>query len=112
MSDVHIMLMENTMQLNRPDDLRYIFDLKGSRVDRFVSGETKTSTTLKDNNFIQVVKLLKGDKSLYGDEKNFVDLHTRIKIKLCNTIRNDVLFLRSQGLMDYSLLLAIENSPT
>ena len=60
MNDVHIMLMENTMQLQEPDDLRYIFDLKGSRVDRYVSGATKTTTTLKDNNFTQVVKIVKG----------------------------------------------------
>ena len=51
-SEVHIMLMENTMQIKDPKQLKYVFDLKGSTVDRSVTGETKTSTTLKDVNFL------------------------------------------------------------
>ena len=31
---VHVMLMENTAQLKMPENLTYIFDLKGSSVDR------------------------------------------------------------------------------
>jgi hypothetical protein len=46
------MLMENTMQLENPKNLRYIFDLKGSTEDRKVKGKTKNSTTLKDQNFL------------------------------------------------------------
>ena len=49
---VHIMLMENTLRLKDPNQLKYIFDLKGSRVDRKVKGATKTTTTLKDINFL------------------------------------------------------------
>lgn len=49
---VHIMLMENTLQLEDPKALQNIFDLKGSLVDRSVKGEIKSSTTLKDQNFI------------------------------------------------------------
>ena len=44
--------MENTLRLRDPNQLRYIFDLKGSRVDRKVKGVTKTTTTLKDINFL------------------------------------------------------------
>ena len=36
--DVHIMLMENTLQLKDPSLLKHIFDLKGSLVDRNVKG--------------------------------------------------------------------------
>ena len=39
MKKVHIMLMENTMQLNKADELTNVFDLKGSLVDRFVTGK-------------------------------------------------------------------------
>ena len=46
--EVHLMLIENTLQLKDPDNLKYIFDLKGSLVDRKVKGEIKPSTTLKD----------------------------------------------------------------
>ena len=45
---VHIMLMENTLQLKDPNALKSIFDLKGSLVDRSVEGKIKSSTTLKD----------------------------------------------------------------
>jgi hypothetical protein len=31
---VHFFIMENTMRLKNPDKLKYIFDLKGSTVDR------------------------------------------------------------------------------
>ena len=51
MEKVHIMLMENCMKLHEPEDLRFIFDLKGSRVDRKVNGCTKPTSTLKDENF-------------------------------------------------------------
>ena len=49
---VHIMLMENTLQLKNSSQLKYIFDLKGSLVDRKVKGKTKATTTLKDINFL------------------------------------------------------------
>jgi hypothetical protein len=39
------------MQFHEPEDLRFIFDLKGSRVDRKVKGSTKPTTTLKDENY-------------------------------------------------------------
>jgi hypothetical protein len=44
----HIMLMENCMQLKNKKELRYIFDLKGSMVDRKVTGDTTPGDTLKD----------------------------------------------------------------
>ena len=49
---VHLMLMENTLQLKNPDGLKYIFDLKGSLVDRKTKGKVTSSTTLKDINFL------------------------------------------------------------
>ena len=51
-NEVHLMLMENTLQLKNPENLKYIFDLKGSKVDRKVKGCIKPSTTLKDENFL------------------------------------------------------------
>jgi hypothetical protein len=38
-SKVHIMLMENTMRLKDKNQLKFVFDLKGSTVDRFVKGK-------------------------------------------------------------------------
>ena len=41
MGNINIMLMENTLRIKRVDQLKYIFDLKGSKVDRKVKGKTK-----------------------------------------------------------------------
>ncbi len=48
LKQVHVMLMENTAQLNNPSRLTHLFDLKGSLVDRKTTGVTQASSTLKD----------------------------------------------------------------
>ena len=60
MSPVYIMLMENTMRFKDPKQLNYVFDLKGSMVDRKVSGMTKHTTTLKDINFLMASESTNG----------------------------------------------------
>ena len=50
--EVHLILMENTLQLKNASGLEYIFDLKGSLVSRQVKGKITSSTTLKDVNFL------------------------------------------------------------
>ena len=52
MKKVHVMLMENTLQLRNPDGLEKVFDLKGSYVDRLTKGPITPSSTLKDTNFL------------------------------------------------------------
>lgn len=51
---VHLMLMAHTMQIQRPDLVQRVFDLKGSTVDRKtkVTKHTSRQKTLKDENFI------------------------------------------------------------
>ena len=44
------MLMENTLKVDNKDCLEYVFDLKGSSVDRLAK---KGTGTLKDINFKQ-----------------------------------------------------------
>ena len=83
--------------------------MKGSRVDRFVKGPTKPSTTLKDLNFIRA-KQASQTKCLLYDDGEFLQLPRRLKYKLRSAIRKDVSFLSAQGLMDYSLFLAVEES--
>ena len=95
---VHIMLMENVLRLKDPESLNYIFDLKGSLVDRKVKGVTKPSTTLKDINFLMAAR----------QNRNFTRQTNRDHQLLLSAIRKDVEFLRSEGLMDYSLILGIE----
>jgi Phosphatidylinositol-4-phosphate 5-Kinase len=98
-SKVHIMIMENTIRLKDPKKLRYVFDLKGSMVDRLVKGPTKTSSTLKDLNLLMIKKKKKG----------LTTLSEATSRRLVQAMRKDVFYLRSQNLMDYSLLVAIES---
>ena len=53
MSEVHLVLIENILRFKNPKNLRHIFDLKGSSVNREVTGPIKASTTLKDVNFMK-----------------------------------------------------------
>ena len=98
--EVHVMVMENTLRIKDTANLKYIFDLKGSTVDRCVTGQTFPSTTLKDRNF------------LIADEKikDFTKLNSRKAKQLSTRMKIDIEFLRSHNLMDYSLLLGIEKS--
>ena len=98
MDDVHIMLMENALQLREPERLKYIFDLKGSLVDRKVKGQTKNSTCLKDINFLMAAKANKGFTMMQRVDKTFAE----------RALKRDIKFLREHGLMDYSLLMGIE----
>ena len=97
-NEVHLVLMENTLQLKNKDGLDFIFDLKGSLVDRKVTGKTTSSTTLKDVNFLIATEA----------SKKFIDLEDATRKKLLQVVNNDVKFLSGLGLMDYSLLLGIE----
>ena len=84
MSDVHLMLQENILRFKNPDKLKYIFDLKGSLVNREVRGKIKSSTTLKDVNFLHERK---------ADEK-LTSFDKWDRIKLLRALRKDVDFLR------------------
>ena len=90
--------MENTLRIRDEGSLKYVFDLKGSLVDRKVMGKTKKTTTLKDVNFLMAAKY----------NKNLTNFGQH-RARLLKAVRKDVEYLRSQGLMDYSLLLGIEN---
>ena len=57
--EVHVMVMENTLRIKETNNLKYVFDLKGSTVDRSVTGQTFPSTTLKDCNFLIAAKNIK-----------------------------------------------------
>ena len=83
-----------------PDQLRNIFDLKGSSVNRLVTGQTKSTDTLKDTNFLQLKK--RNPKLTKMDQQT--------SSKLGTIMSNDVRFLKKNNLMDYSLLLGIEKS--
>ena len=82
-NEVHVVLMENTLRLKNPDNLKYIFDLKGSTINRSVKGYTKPSTTLKDLNF-----LVAAEKIQY-----FTVMGSEIRTRLSQAMRRDIKFL-------------------
>ena len=83
MDDVHLMLMENTLRLKNQEHLKYIFDLKGSLVDRKTKGLTTNSTTLKDINFMMTKRA----------NHNFPSFVRHTKEYLVRIMRKDVYFL-------------------
>ena len=98
---VHLMLMENTMQLKNSNNLKYIFDLKGSLDDRKFKEQITNKSILKDADFIQYTSSNKPEQ--------FIDLDDELKVKIMGVVRKDVDFLSEMGFMDYSLLLGIES---
>ena len=99
MSDVHLMLQENILRFKNPANLKYVFDLKGSTVNR-EEIQLKPSTTLKDVNFLQESKA----------NENFTQFEQSDRRALLRALHRDVEFLRQNGIMDYSLLLGIEET--
>ena len=83
-NEVHVVLMENTLRLKNPANLKYIFDLKGSTVDRVVKGYTKPSTTLKDLNFLVAAEKI----------EDFTSMGAKLRQRLSQAMRKDVEFLR------------------
>jgi 1-phosphatidylinositol-4-phosphate 5-kinase len=50
---VHVMLMENTLQYHNKENVKYIFDLKGSKLSRETKGECTNMTIRKDLDYLR-----------------------------------------------------------
>lgn len=96
---VHVMLMENTLQFHDTNKIKCIFDLKGSRLSRSTKGEIKNTTIQKDIDFL---KARRKSPKLF----EMADFNK----DLVSALRRDIYFLKSRGLLDYSLLFAIEEN--
>ena len=79
--------------------LRYKFDLKGSTLGRKTTGVVTSKTDRKDLDFIAL-------KKTDPEKLSFAEINKH----LIMILKRDVFYLRSKGLIDYSLLLAIELS--
>ena len=95
----HLLLMENSVQVKSKQNLLACFDLKGSTQNRVTKGLITNSTILKDLDFL---KFKKRDKKLYT--------LSPINRLLVRALRRDEYFLRLHGLIDYSLLIAVERN--
>jgi len=97
--EVYLILMGNCLKFENKYDITRIYDLKGSKTNRFVQTDSAlSSTTLKDVNFMQ--------NKRYRQE---VNLKEKDVGELFAVLRKDSEFLASHDIMDYSVLLGIEN---
>jgi hypothetical protein len=83
--------------------VKRIFDLKGSRVQRYTKKLEKADnlTALKDLDFLMITKL----------EEQLIDFTDDNILHLESILHNDTSLLSELQLMDYSLLLIIINIP-
>ena len=104
---IRILIMNNLVPSSVP--IHQKFDLKGSSHGRQASEKekSKSSPTLKDNDFRSMFKEKGGDNQTNKPEG--IHLEPDIYNALLDTLRRDCLVLHSFKIMDYSLLLAIYN---
>ena len=88
---LYICVMENI--LANFDKNTVLYDLKGSTYKRSIEEEEKSSAPFKDNDFLK-----NNDKIVINKNK---------KMEILDIIKFDVDFLKKNGLIDYSLLIAI-----
>lgn len=101
-SPVKLIVMGNSMK--KASRHKAVFDLKGSLVKRLVKGEiTSKTTTLKDQNLLKLNREHRHENWL-----NFSELDRK---KIMKAMKKDVEMLRKFNLMDYSLLLCIQENP-
>ena len=97
--EVYLILMGNCLKFENKYDITRVYDLKGSKVKRNVkTNNALSSTTLKDINFMQ--------NKRYMQE---VNLNAEDARDLLKVLRKDSEMLAAHEIMDYSVLLGIEN---
>ena len=98
---VKLVVMGNGIRGAKREDILGIFDLKGSMVNRLVKGsDIKPTATVKDQNL-----LAKNKKQIW---LRFRDIDRR---RILSVMARDVSLLKEYNLMDYSLLLCIQENP-
>jgi hypothetical protein len=101
--------MQNTLPAVENYDLQYVFDMKGSQINREVlkSIQTKDMRDMKATGG-QVLKDL--DYIRLKEVKRFFKMNEYDIEEIITSLSNDVEFLRSCRFMDYSILLAIRKT--
>ena len=93
--------MENGIRGAKREDILGIFDLKGSMVNRLVKGSNISPTaTVKDQNLLAA-----NTKKIW---LRFRDIDRR---RILSVMAKDVTLLKEYNLMDYSLLMCIQENP-
>jgi len=95
---VDLLLMANCAHCG--PNIENVFDLKGSIINRFVPEWNEPGDCLKDVNLLEIAK-----------EKKFLNFQRTDMREIMKMMFKDIKYLNSRNLMDYSLLLIIENNP-
>lgn len=103
--------MRNSIQKSSPlNEILYKFDLKGSKIKRRVLPEHVN--TYGSNSFRKITQQVLKDRDLIYiqnfRQRDLINLSILDRRKIISTIKDDAMFLNAQGLMDYSLLIAVE----
>jgi 1-phosphatidylinositol-4-phosphate 5-kinase len=107
--DLDVIILQNACQFQKKDSQRMVFDLKGSRIGRYTKlpdehlkfwrQEMNFHKTLKDNNLVEITQ---------DSSNGFLQFDVETFEAIRSIVNLDSEFLNQQGLMDYSLLLAVE----
>ncbi|KAF9961949.1 1-phosphatidylinositol-3-phosphate 5-kinase [Mortierella alpina] len=92
--NMDVLVMENLFYERRS---LQVYDLKGSRRNRFVQPSGRENEVLLDENFID-----------FMSESPFY-IREHAKLQLSESLANDSLFLQRFNIMDYSLLVAVSD---
>ncbi|KAF9926087.1 1-phosphatidylinositol-3-phosphate 5-kinase [Mortierella alpina] len=92
--NMDVLVMENLFYERRS---LQVYDLKGSRRNRFVQPSGRENEVLLDENFIE-----------FMSESPFY-IREHAKLQLSESLANDSLFLQRFNIMDYSLLVAVSD---
>ena len=96
---VHLLLMSNAAQAGK--NIKNVFDLKGSIINRKVEDHHITpGGTLKDVNLLDLRR-----------NNHFLRFQRRDKVRIMSQIHLDINFMQKFMIMDYSLLLIVEENP-
>lgn len=108
---LHVMIMENSLPAVENTEMHYVFDMKGSSINREVlkgtsnsslkNGEPTGSKVLKDLDYVRLNEI-----------KSFFNMDNIDCTRQLAAIEKDVKFLMQQRFMDYSLLMAIKKVGT
>lgn len=103
---ISVMIMQNTLPAVEDTELHYVFDMKGSQINREVLKDRPTAnlkhmkhtggTVLKDLDYIRL-----------KEAKRFFKLDYASVREILGALQKDVDWLVSSRFMDYSLLFAV-----
>ena len=99
MENIYYDMLSNTNNytFNCPESNLKVYDLKGSKINRYVQQKMKVpGKVLLDTNFLED----------FNGEPLFFDFNVFQLLK--DTLNNDSLFLKEEGIIDYSLLIIFE----